>query len=69
MDDLHLPDGLDAFPEGAVHDDPGQEEAAREVPSDQVDVREACRDPEHPFTEMEVTITIHKLHAVFLKLL
>ena len=31
---LHLPDGLDAFPEGAVDYDPGQEKAARQVPSD-----------------------------------
>ena len=47
---LHLPDGLDAFPEGAVDYDPGQEKAARQVPPDQVDVCEACGDSKHPLT-------------------
>ena len=50
---LHLPDGLDAFPEGAVYDDPGQEQTARQVPSDQVDVCEACGDSKHPLTTIK----------------
>ena len=43
----HLPDGLDTLPERAVDDDPGQEEAAGQLPPDRGEVTDPGREPQH----------------------
>ena len=47
----HLPNWLDSFPERAVHDDPGQEEASCQLPPDVAKVVDALRYVQHEVTK------------------